>query len=219
MANSGLQIVAYFLNVIGFVLTILATVIPMWKRDDPYGKQIETNQKYIGLWYECDRIGALWNCEKEKRFFLTLATEVQLAKGTMITASVLSLIAALLGIVGLECTKIGESSHGEESIKGKIGIVSGGLIVLSGLLVAIGINYYAVTVYQNFDGSMMRPDNGIHYIYGPCLIIGWVDMVVKILAGAAMIMGSLGGEGDEDGGRFDAGPYISGQPLHNSEYC
>lgn len=219
MANSGLQIVAYFLNVIGFVLTILAIVIPMWKRDDPYGKQIETNQKYVGLWYECDRIGAFWNCEKDKQFFLTLSTEVQLAKGTMITASVLSLIAALLGIVGLECTKLGESSHGEESIKGKIGIVSGGLIVISGLLVAIGINYYAVTVYQNFDGSMMRPDNGIHYIYGPCLIIGWVDMVVKILAGVAMILGSLGADGDEDGGRFDAGPYISGQPLHNSEYC
>ena len=54
----------------------------------------------------------------------------------------------------------------------QIGIVSGGLIVIAGLLVAIGINYYAVTVYQNFDGSMMRPDNGIHYIYGPCLIIG-----------------------------------------------
>ena len=48
---------------------------------------------------------------------------------------------------------------------------------------------------------------------------GWVDMVVKILAGAAMILGSLGSDGDDDGGRFDAGPYISGQPLQNSEYC
>ena len=65
----------------------------MWKRDDPYGKQIETQQKFVGLWYECDRIGALWNCEKEKRFFLTLSTEVQLAKGTLITACALSLIA------------------------------------------------------------------------------------------------------------------------------
>ena len=27
-----------------------------------------------------------------------------------------------MGIVGLECTKIGESGHGEESIKGKVSL-------------------------------------------------------------------------------------------------
>lgn len=219
MVNSGLQCVGFFVGVIGMVLIAITIALPAWKQNDRL-QQMDLNRKYEGLWMKCDFVvnGGIWTCYKYRKFFLAMPTSIQVARGLGITSLVLGIFSVFVGIVGMDCTKIGDDS----GAKPTMGLISGVMGVLSGILIGFAVSWYASDVYRNFSNELAMDQPGAQYVYGPCLSIGWASMVVEIIAGACLVCGSLGSEEDEGGRQWNDAPYAPGQPIYNnnrSEYC
>lgn len=54
MANSGLQILGFALALLGWIATIVATILPQWQMSSYGGANIITAQAiYQGLWMTC----------------------------------------------------------------------------------------------------------------------------------------------------------------------
>ncbi|KAJ7331916.1 hypothetical protein JRQ81_014096 [Phrynocephalus forsythii] len=54
MANSGLQLLGFALALLGWIATLVATIMPQWQMSSYAGDSIITAQAiYRGLWMEC----------------------------------------------------------------------------------------------------------------------------------------------------------------------
>jgi hypothetical protein len=73
-----------------------------------------------------------------------------------------------VGIVGIDCTKIGD----ESGVKPTMGLVSGVMALLSGILIGVAVSWYAGNVYRTYDDNIAQSQPGNQYVYGPCLSIG-----------------------------------------------
>jgi len=221
MVNSGLQCVGFFVGFVGINLILVATFLPGWKQNDRLQQQFDMNRKYEGLWMKCDHVATsgIWTCYNFRKFFLAMPDAIQVARGLSITSLVLGVFSVLIGVVGMDCTKIAD----ESGAKPTMGLVSGILAVLSGFLIGFGVSWYAADVYQNFNDETGITQPGTQFVYGPCLSIGWAAMCIMIISGACLICGSLGNEEDESGRTWDNAPYAPGQPMGYSssraEYC
>lgn len=219
MVNSGLQSVGFFVGVIGMVLIAVTVALPAWKQNDRLQQQYDLNRKYEGLWMKCDYVanGGIWTCYSFRKFFLAMPVSVQVSRGLSISAIVFSIFSVLLGVVGMDCTKIADDS----GAKPTMGLVSGVMSVVSGILIGFAVSWYASDVYQSFEAP--NPNTAAaQFVYGPSLSIGWASMVINIISGACLICGSLGNEEDDSGRQWNDAPYAPGQPIYNnnrSEYC
>ncbi|KAL0175199.1 hypothetical protein M9458_031167, partial [Cirrhinus mrigala] len=72
---------------------------------------------------------------------------IQACRALMIISLLLGLLGAIMGVMGLACTKLGSTS--EES-KGKISLTAGIISILSGLCVIIAVSWYAARIVQEF---------------------------------------------------------------------
>lgn len=207
MANMGVELIGFLLSICGLVMTIVACSLPEWKTNDMEGEVIESIRRSSGLWSKCTFYNTgNWQCDQYDKFFLGLPAPLQTARAGVCIALVFQGLAALAAFVGMDCTNLLPSDipeiGGGNPLKKKIMMAVGILNVISGVILCVGVSFYASTVLEEYHGLNMnmggprlsqgQMGGGERYIYGKCLFIGWVAMILDIAAGAIMICGACG---------------------------
>nr|KAF6377583.1 claudin 19 [Myotis myotis] len=105
---------------------------------------------------------------------------IQSARALMVVAVLLGFVAMILSVVGMKCTRVGDSNP---IAKGRIAISGGALFLLAGLCTLTAVSWYATLVTQEFFNPS-TPVNA-RYEFGPALFVGWAA------AGLAMLGGSF----------------------------
>uniref|UniRef100_A0A8I3NPN7 Claudin n=1 Tax=Canis lupus familiaris TaxID=9615 RepID=A0A8I3NPN7_CANLF len=130
MANSGLQLLGYFLALGGWVGIIASTALPQWKQSSYAGDAIITAVGlYEGLWMSCASQSTGQVQCKLYDSLLALEGHIQSARALMVVAVLLGFVAMVLSVVGMKCTRVGDSNP---TAKGRIAISGGVLFLLAG---------------------------------------------------------------------------------------
>ncbi|XP_046516305.1 claudin-19 isoform X1 [Equus quagga] len=181
MANSGLQLLGYFLALGGWVGIIASTALPQWKQSSYAGDAIITAVGlYEGLWMSCASQSTGQVQCKLYDSLLALEGHIQSARALMVVAVLLGFVGMVLSVIGMKCTRVGDSNP---IAKGRIAISGGALFLLAGLCTLTAVSWYATLVTQEFFNPS-TPVNA-RYEFGPALFVGWAS------AGLAMLGGSF----------------------------
>uniref|UniRef100_A0A8C2NJW1 Claudin n=1 Tax=Capra hircus TaxID=9925 RepID=A0A8C2NJW1_CAPHI len=179
MANSGLQLLGYFLAMGGWVGIIASTALPQWKQSSYAGDAIITAVGlYEGLWMscasqstgqvQCKLYDSLLALEGPRRSCLPTSlparavpgpkgsrlarkqqmgelmppvtthypkdpaskSHIQSARALMVVAVLLGFVGMVLSVIGMKCTRVGDSNP---VAKGRVAIAGGALFLLAGM--------------------------------------------------------------------------------------
>uniref|UniRef100_A0A8C9A7G5 Claudin n=1 Tax=Prolemur simus TaxID=1328070 RepID=A0A8C9A7G5_PROSS len=134
MANSGLQLLGYFLALGGWVGIIASTALPQWKQSSYAGDAIITAVGlYEGLWMSCASQSTGQVQCKLYDSLLALDGHIQSARALMVVAVLLGFVAMVLSVVGMKCTRVGDSNP---TAKSRVAIAGGALFLLAGMNLA-----------------------------------------------------------------------------------
>ncbi|XP_023410368.1 claudin-19 isoform X1 [Loxodonta africana] len=104
---------------------------------------------------------------------------IQSARALMVVAVLLGFVAMVLSVVGMKCTRVGDSNP---IAKGRVAISGGVLFLLAGLCTLTAVSWYATLVTQEFFNPS-TPVNA-RYEFGPALFVGWASAGLAILGGS-----------------------------------
>ncbi|XP_070685515.1 claudin-4-like [Pempheris klunzingeri] len=192
MVSAGLQIVGIALCIIGWIGTIIACALPQWKVTAFIGQNIVTAQiNWEGIWMSCvvQSTGQM-QC-KVYDSMLALARDLQAARALMIISILIGILAVLLAIAGGKCT----NCVSDESSKAKIGVASGVIFIIAGVLCLIPVCWTANTIIRDFYNPVMMSSQkrelgaalfivgkmvsqGIQMIGISMAVIGWFMAIV-----------------------------------------
>ncbi|XP_056612576.1 claudin-4-like [Triplophysa dalaica] len=181
MVSAGLQMLGIALGIIGWIGVILACALPMWLVTAFIGQNIVTAQTtWEGIWMTCvvQSTGQM-QC-KVYDSMLALSSDMQAARAMCIVSILLGLVGILLAGAGGKCTNCIE----DENAKSKVGIVSGVVFIIGGVLCLIPVCWTANTAIRDFynpltPGSMKKE-------LGASLFIGWGASALLIIAGGML---------------------------------
>uniref|UniRef100_A0A8C3WHZ9 Claudin n=1 Tax=Catagonus wagneri TaxID=51154 RepID=A0A8C3WHZ9_9CETA len=180
MANSGLQLLGYFLALGGWVGIIASTALPQWKQSSYAGDAIITAVGlYEGLWMSCASQSTGQVQCKLYDSLLALEGHIQSARALMVVAVLLGFVGMVLSVVGMKCTRVGDSNP---IAKSRVAIAGGALFLLAGLCTLTAVSWYATLVTQEFFNPS-TPVNA-RYEFGPALFVGWAAAGLAILGGS-----------------------------------
>ncbi|KAJ0061879.1 hypothetical protein NL108_013414 [Boleophthalmus pectinirostris] len=134
MASMALELMGFFLGLLGTVGTMVATVLPYWQISAHIGPNIVTAVANMrGLWMECvyQSTGA-FQCETYNSM-LALPADLQASRALMVIALVLSVLAIAISSVGMQCTVC---LDGSGAVKSRVAGTGGGLFLASGFFSA-----------------------------------------------------------------------------------
>ncbi|KAG9348246.1 hypothetical protein JZ751_001981, partial [Albula glossodonta] len=176
--STALEVTGFLLCVGSWLVTGAALANDYWKISTFSGSVIISNRHFENLWHSCAEDSAgVTNC-RDFESMLALPGYVQACRALMIIALLLGLIAIIVSLLGLKCTKIGSAS---EEAKGKIALTGGSLFLLSGLCSMIAVSWYATRVVQEFYDPFF---GGTKFELGAGLYMGWGGACLAILGGA-----------------------------------
>ncbi|XP_050978854.1 claudin-19 isoform X1 [Labeo rohita] len=180
MANSGFQLLGYFLALGGWIGIISTTVLPQWKQSSYAGDAIiMAVGLYEGLWMSCASQSTGQVQCKIFDSLLSLDVHIQTCRALMVISVLMGFIAIIVSVVGMKCTKVGDNNP---STKSKIAISGGSLFLLSGVCTLVAVSWYATQVsYHFFDPN--TPINA-RYEFGPALFVGWAAAILMMLGGS-----------------------------------
>ncbi|KAM6932422.1 claudin a [Lycodopsis pacificus] len=181
MVSAGFQILGTALCIIGWIGAIVVCALPMWKVTAFIGNNIVTAQTtWEGIWMTCvvQSTGQM-QC-KVYDSMLNLSSDLQAARALIIIAIMLGVVAILLSLAGGKCTNCVE----DEASKAKIGIASGVLFILTGIMCLIPVCWTANTVVRDFYNPMLGSSQKMEL--GAALFIGWGASAILILGGALL---------------------------------
>uniref|UniRef100_A0A3Q3X5D3 Claudin n=1 Tax=Mola mola TaxID=94237 RepID=A0A3Q3X5D3_MOLML len=167
--SMGMEIVGIALGVIGFIISIVTTALPMWKVSAFIGANIITAQTiWEGLWMSCiTQSTGQMQC-KVYDSLLALPQELQASRAMMIIAIILGVLGVMISIVGAKCTNCIEY----EAAKAKVMIIAGIFFLLAALLVLIPVSWSAHVIIRDFYNpvliSAQRRELGVHSVYPAC---------------------------------------------------
>ncbi|XP_075876924.1 claudin-1 isoform X1 [Nelusetta ayraudi] len=179
MANAGIQLLGFTLAFLGFIGSIISTIMVEWKASSYAGDNIITAQAmYEGLWKTCvyQSTGQM-QC-KQYDSLLQLPAIVQGTRGLMLSAALLGFIAILVEMVGMRCTTC---LAGEPQQKDKVALVGGVIFLISGLLALVGTSWYGHRIAKEFYDPF-TPTNS-RYEFGSALYLGWGAACLTIIGG------------------------------------
>ena len=168
------------LCIIGWIGAIVVCALPQWKVTAFVGQSIVTAQTtWEGIWMNCvvQSTGQM-QC-KVYDSMLALGSDLQAARALIIISILLGIIGVLLSMAGGKCTNCVEDG----SSKSKIGIASGVVFILSGLLCLIPVCWVASSIIRNFYNPMIGTQKRE---LGASLFIGWGASALLILGGALL---------------------------------
>lgn len=235
--NSILQNAGFIISSLSLIMNILACADRQWRRNDPGREVIETLVRSTGLWERCTfQATGHYQCDDYDSFFIGLPTLLTGARVFTCVSIVIHLFSFLIQIMGLDCVKVAED---QKATKAKMVVVGGFLSVFGGILMCVGVSWFASEVFQNYYNPMRAQVNmGVgmggrneqyqlegneQYIYGRALFVGWSSALVGIIGGILSICSSWGalneeGEYDNYNGAYPNTGYQTGNKNLDREY-
>ncbi|KAI9542188.1 Claudin-4 [Dissostichus eleginoides] len=181
MVSAGLQMLGTALCIIGWIGCIVVCALPQWKVTAFIGQNIVTAQTtWEGIWMTCvvQSTGQM-QC-KVYDSMLNLSSDLQAARALMILAILVGVFGLLLAIAGGKCTNCVE----DESTKAKIGVASGVMFIITGVMCLIPVCWTANTIIQNFYNPLAMSSQKREM--GAALFIGWGSAGLLIVGGALL---------------------------------
>lgn len=220
--NPILQNAGFLISTLSLIMNIIACADRQWRRNDPGKEVIETLIRSTGLWERCTfQATGHYQCDDYDSFFIGLPTLLTGARVFTCVAIVVGLFSFLIQVLGLDCIKVAED---QKASKAKMVIVGGALSVFAGILMCIGVSWFASEVFQNYYNPMRQQigmgmgvgnnreqyqlEGNEQYIYGRALFVGWSSSLVAIIGGVLSVCSSWGNtSGDEDYDNYNQGAY------------
>ncbi|XP_041648012.1 claudin-19 [Cheilinus undulatus] len=171
MASSGLQLLGFFLSLIGLAATVAATIMVEWKKQS----QGKTYRIYEGLWMSCSG-NERTTCELHQSL-LKLPNEVQATRAVMLLSILLSAVALLVSTVGMKCTHFMDGKPDSKSLTAMIG---GMLFIVSGLLTVVITSWYVSMIVETFHESHRLES----FEFGKAVFVSWAGGLLTIAGGA-----------------------------------
>ncbi|XP_053504542.1 claudin-2 [Ictalurus furcatus] len=184
MAIAAVELMGFFLGILGLIGNLVATLLPYWEVSAHIGQNIVTavtNMK--GLWMACvHQSTGVFQCETFSTS-LGLSTELQAARAMMVFSVIFSALACAVSSVGMQCTTCMDGFSGT---KAKAAGAGGCLFFIAGLLSLIPISWQTHEVVQTF--YQYTEHDGLKFEIGDCLFVGFASSIVSLLGGGLLSM-------------------------------
>ncbi|XP_016372663.1 claudin-9-like, partial [Sinocyclocheilus rhinocerous] len=116
---------------------------------------------------------------------LALSGSAQMCRGLSVLSLLLCLLALLLSVTGLKCTRCLGDAH---ETKARLGRVAAALFLAAAFFFLLPVCWSAYVVIRNFyDPNVAAP---LKRELGPALYLGWGVTVLMLVGGALMYLGS-----------------------------
>lgn len=171
MASSGMQLLGFFLSLVGLAATVAATFMVQWKKQH----QGKSYRIYEGLWMSCSG-NERTTCEFHQSV-LKLPTEVQATRAVMLLSILFSAVALLVSTVGMKCTHFMDGKPDSKSITAMIG---GVLFIIAGLLAVVITSWYVSKIVHKFNGAHRLES----FEFGTAVFVSWAGGLLSIAGGA-----------------------------------
>lgn len=169
------------LCIIGWIGSIIVCALPQWKVTAFIGQNIVTAQTtWEGIWMSCvvQSTGQM-QC-KVYDSMLALSSDLQAARALIIIAILVGILGILLAIAGGKCTNCVE----DEGPKSKIGVTSGVVFIIAGVMCLIPVCWTANTIIRDFYNPLLMSSQKMEL--GAALFIGWGSAGLLILGGGLL---------------------------------
>ncbi|NXS04647.1 CLD14 protein, partial [Oxylabes madagascariensis] len=189
MASWALELLGFSLSLLGLIGTLIATILPHWRRSAHTGASIITAVAYVkGLWMECVwHSTGVYQCQPH-RSQLALPADLRAARAMMVISCLLAVLAAAAAVVGMQCTRCAEGSPAKASIAG-----SGGIgFVMAGLFCLVPVSWSTSDIVTDFYDPTLPA--GMKYEIGQALYLGFFSSALTILGGALLCASCPGSE-------------------------
>ncbi|XP_007057891.2 claudin-16 [Chelonia mydas] len=179
-----LQYVACFFAFFSAGFLIAATWTDCWmvNADD----SLEVSTKCRGLWWECvtNVFDGIQTCDDYDSIFAEHPLKLVLTRAMMITADILAGFGFAFLLLGLDCVKF---LTDEPTIKLRICLVSGVMLLIAGFPGLIGSVWYALEVYMERSSLVLHNVFlGIQYKFGWSCWLGMAGSLGCFLSGAVL---------------------------------
>ncbi|XP_077402266.1 claudin-2-like [Vanacampus margaritifer] len=193
MASVGVELVGFFLGLIGLLGSLVTTVLPFWE----VSVDIDSNDQMamdttMGLWMECVHgLKEATRCSMHKSH-LNLSYYLQMSRILMVVSLALSTLGLFIAVVGMQCTIWLESF---ESRKRRVAGVGGCFLFAAGIMTVVPVSWTANKLIWNFS-NIHAP---LKFVPGKCLYLGIASAVISMLGGCMLFMSFY--DGHDCGGR------------------
>ncbi|XP_042270438.1 claudin-3-like [Thunnus maccoyii] len=177
----GLELIGISLCILGWIISIVACALPMWRVTAFIGSNIVTAQIiWEGLWMTCvvQSTGQM-QC-KVYDSMLALSQDLQAARALTVISILLAILAILIAIAGAKCTNCID----DEASKAKVMIISGVFFIVSGVMQLIPVSWSANSIIRNFYNPLL-PDAQRREL-GSALYIGFAAAALLVLGGGLL---------------------------------
>lgn len=177
----GMEIGGIALGIIGWIISIVACALPMWRVSAFVGANIVTAQNiWEGLWMNCvvQSTGQM-QC-KIYDSMLALSQDMQASRAMSVIAIILAILGVMISIMGAKCTNCIE----DEAAKAKVMIVSGIMFILSGILELIPAAWVANQIIRDFYNPLLPAAQQREI--GASIYIGFAAAVLLMIGGALL---------------------------------
>ncbi|XP_053560516.1 claudin-14 [Bombina bombina] len=205
MASLTVQLLGFSVSLLGFIGTIVATVLPHWWRTAHVGTNIITAVEYMkGLWMECVwHSTGIYQCQVH-RSELALPRNLQIARAMMVASCVFSVLSCVISVFGMKCTHCAKGSPA----KRMIAVLGGILFILAGTMCLIPVSWTTNDVVQAFYNPELP--YGMKYEIGQALYVGFLSGGLTIIGGIMLL--STSSLGDIDHVPYLHQPYNTRRP-------
>ncbi|XP_022068799.1 claudin-14-like [Acanthochromis polyacanthus] len=181
MASMAVQLLGFFLGLLGFTGTVVATVLPHWRSTAYVGSNIITATTQMkGLWMECVwHSTGIYQCELY-RSLLALPRDLQAARALMVLSCVTSVLASVVSVMGMKCTRFARDSLMKSPL-----VLSGGICFLcAGLLCLITVSWTTNDVIVEFYHPFLP--SGLKYEIGLAVYLGYASACLSLAGGLVL---------------------------------
>lgn len=181
MASQGLQVLGVLLALVGWLGTIFACALPMWRVTAFLGGNILTALVIMeGLWMNCvvQSTGQV-QCKVYDNM-LGLPEDLQAARAMVVISVAIGVLGILTAVAGGKCTNCME----DDVAKAKVSVAAGVIFIIAALLVLIPVSWSAHVVVRDFYNPLLIEAQKREF--GPSLYLGWASAFMLVLGGCLL---------------------------------
>ncbi|XP_026150424.1 claudin-14 [Mastacembelus armatus] len=187
MASTVVQLFGFIFGMMGLVGTVVATLLPQWRSTAYVGSNIITATTHMkGLWMECVwHSTGIYQCELY-RSLLALPHDLQAARALMVLSCITSVLASLVSVTGMKCTRFAQGSL----IKSLLAQSGGICFICAGLLCLVTVSWTTSSVLMDFYNPFLPI--GLKYELGLAVYLGYGAACSSMAGGLVMCWSSSG---------------------------
>ncbi|KAJ3592214.1 hypothetical protein NHX12_007342 [Muraenolepis orangiensis] len=183
----AVQLLGFFLGMLGLLGTVATTVLPHWRTTAYVGSNIITSVSYLkGLWMECVwHSTGIYQCVLH-RSLLALPPDLQAARALMVLSCVTGMIAVVLAVTGMKCTQCAHGSSNKNAL-----LLGGGCCFFSaGLLCLITVSWTTNSITQDFYNPFLP--GAMKYEIGLAIYVGYASSFLSLTGGLILCWSTSG---------------------------